>query len=233
MKTIGLIGGMSWESTAEYYRLINQRVREHCGGLHSARCLLWSFDFADMEQLQRDGDWARATQRMIDAACALARGGADFLVICTNTMHKMAADVEAAAALPVLHVADATAARLRAAGLRRAGLLATRFTMEEDFYRGRLQERHGLEVAIPAEKDRQFVHDVIYNELCCGVIRDESRREYAAIIRRLGRAGAEGVILGCTEVGLLIRQEHSELPVFDTTVIHAEAAADYALDRAS
>jgi aspartate racemase len=229
MKIIGLIGGMSWESTATYYRIINEAVRERLGGLHSARCVLWSFDFHDIETLQHRGDWDTATRRMIDAARALERAGADFLMICTNTMHKMAEDVQAAVRIPLLHIADATADAIRSAGLRKVGLLATRFTMEEEFYRGRLIEKHGLDVLIPDEAGREMVHEIIYSELCQGRVNDESRRRLCAIIRRLADAGAAGVILGCTEIGLLIGPEDSPLPLFDTTRIHARAAVDFAL----
>lgn len=229
MKTIGLIGGMSWESSLVYYRIINQRVAQRLGGLHSARCVLWSFDFDEIETLQQRGDWDAATERMIDAARAVQRAGADCVVICTNTMHKMADDVQAAVDLPLLHIADATAQRIKAADLPKVGLLGTRFTMEQDFYRGRLVDRHGLDVAIPTDADRQIVHDVIYDELCRGSVRDASRREYRAIIQRLVAQGCAGIILGCTEIGLLIQPEHSPVPLFDTALIHAEAAADFAL----
>jgi aspartate racemase len=229
MKTIGLVGGMSWESSLEYYRIVNERVRDRLGGLHSARCVMYSFDFDEIETLQQRGAWDEATHRMIDAARALERAGAEFVVICTNTMHMMAADVEAAIGIPLLHIADATAGRIKAQGLRTVGLLATRFTMEQDFYKGRLVEKHGLEVLVPPAEDRRVVHDVIYNELCRGQIRDESRQRFRQIIRRLAGEGVAGVILGCTEIGLLIKQADSPVPLFDTAVIHAEAAADFAL----
>ena len=229
MKTVGLIGGMSWESTVEYYRFINERVAQRLGGLHSAKCVLYSFDFAEIEALQHRGDWKEATRRMIHAAQAVERGGADFLVICTNTMHKMADDVQAAVSVPLLHIADATADRIKAQGLRKIGLLATRFTMEEEFYRGRLVERHGLDVVIPPETERHVIHEVIYNELCRGEIRDESRERFATIISGLAGAGCTGIILGCTEIGLLVKPEDSTVPLFDTARIHAEAAADEAM----
>lgn len=229
MKTIGLIGGMSWESTVTYYRVINEYVARQLGGLHSAQCLLWSFDFDPIHHFQQDGQWDAATQRMTAAAGALRRAGADFLVICANTMHKMADEVQAAAGLPLLHIADATAARIQAAGVRRVGLLGTRFTMDQDFYRGRLSARHGLEVHVPAEADRQFVHDVIYGELCRGGVADASHERFRAVLRALARAGCGGVILGCTELGLLITPEDSPVPLFDTAIIHAEAAAALAL----
>jgi aspartate racemase len=233
MKMIGLIGGMSWESSLEYYRIINERVAERLGGLHSARCILWSFDFDEIESLQHRGDWDRRHARMIDAARSLERAGADFLAICTNTMHRMAPDIEAAFASRCCTSPTQPPMRVRAAGMRRIGLLGTRFTMEQDFYRGRLSERHGLDVVIPDESGRQTVHDVIYNELCRGVIRAESRAAYREIIAALKSQGCEGVILGCTEIGLLIQASDSPLPLFDTTHIHAEAAADWCLSDAT
>ncbi|MFQ5805375.1 MAG: aspartate/glutamate racemase family protein [Phycisphaerae bacterium] len=229
MKTIGLIGGMSWKSTVEYYRIINQTVREKLGGLHSAQCVLWSFDFEEIEPLPERGDWVAATRRMIDAAWAVEKAGAAFLVICTNTMHTMADAVQAAVNIPLLHIADATADAIRAAGLTKVGLLATRFTMEQEFYKGRLSEKHGLAVLIPDQVERKIVHDVIYNELCRGCINEESRRQYRAIIRRLTDAGAQGIILGCTEIGLLVKPDDSPVPLFDTTPIHAQAAVEFAL----
>jgi len=229
MKTIGLIGGMSWESTAEYYRVINETVRARLGGLHSAACVMWSFDFHDIETLQHHGDWNLATQRMIDAARAVERAGADFIVICTNTMHMMADDVQAAVEIPLLHIADATADAIRRAGLGRVGLLATRFTMAGDFYKGRLIDKHGLDILIPDKAEREIVHEIIYNELCCGHVNDQSRQRFRAIVRRLADAGAEGIILGCTEIGLLVRPADSPVPLFDTTCIHARAAVEFAL----
>jgi aspartate racemase len=229
MKTIGLIGGMSWESTREYYRIINERVAARLGGLHSAQCVLYSFDFAEIEPLQQRGAWDEAARRLVDAARAVERAGADFLVICANTMHKLAEDVQAAVAIPLLHIADATAERIKQRGLRRVGLLATRFTMEEDFYTGRLAQKHGLEVLVPGAEERQFVHDAIYNELCRGYIREQSRRRFGLILRELAAGGCEGIVLGCTEIGLLVRPEDSSVPLFDTLVIHAEAAVELAL----
>ncbi len=229
MKTIGLIGGMSWESTVPYYRIINEAVRAKLGGLHSARCVLWSFDFQEIETLQHRGDWDLLAGQMVGAAEALERAGADFLVICTNTMHKLADAVEAAVEIPLLHVADATADAIHAAGLEKVGLLATRFTMEQAFYTGRLRDQHGLEVVIPDQQDREVVHDVIYSELCAGQIEDESRQRFGAIIRRLTDAGAQGIILGCTEIGLLVSPEDSPVELFDTTPIHARAAVEFAL----
>jgi aspartate racemase len=229
MKTIGLIGGMSWESSIEYYRIINEVVRRRLGGLHSAKCLMYSFDFEEIAALQRHDAWDQATSRMIDAGMTLAGAGAEFIVICTNTMHKMAPDLQAAVALPLLHIVDPTAERVKARGLRCVGLLATRFTMEEDFFVGRLTARFGLDVVVPSDTDRHTVHDIIFNELCRGLAKDESRRRLQVIIRQLHDQGVEGVILGCTELGLLIKPEHSPVPLFDTTVLHAEAAAEFAM----
>ena len=229
MQVIGLIGGMSWESSAEYYRLINQGVRARLGGMRSARCLMWSFDFGEIEALQHAGRWDEATKLMIDAARRLERGGADFFLICTNTMHRMADEVAAAIRLPLLHIADPTAERIVAAGLRRVGLLGTAFTMEQDFYKGRLRDRFGLEVLVPDEADRPVVHRIIYEELVQGIVRDESRQAYREVIGRLVEAGAEAVILGCTEIMLLVRPEDSAVPLFDTTALHAEAAVERAL----
>ena len=229
MRTIGLIGGMSWESTLEYYRLINQGVAGRLGGLHSARCLLYSVDFAEIERLQSAGDWEATATILADAAARLERGGADFIVLCTNTMHIVADAITAAVSVPLLHIADATANAIRAAGVRTVGLLGTRFTMEQEFYLGRLRDKHGLTVVVPEASDRELVHSVIYTELCRGEIRPQSRAAYAAVIDRLAAMGAEAVILGCTEIGLLIRPADTELPLFDTTRIHAEAAVERAL----
>lgn len=228
-KVIGLIGGMSWESSAEYYRIINESVRARLGGLHSARCLMWSFDFGEIEALQHAGRWDDATAEMVAAASRLERGGADFVVICTNTMHRMADHVEAAIGLPLLHIADPTAARIVAAGHRRVGLLGTAFTMEQDFYKGRLVERHGLEVLVPGENDRALVHRVIYDELVQGRVEAASRQTYREVIARLVERGAEAIILGCTEIMLLVGPDDSTVPLFDTTTIHAEAAVELAL----
>lgn len=230
MKTIGMLGGMSWESTVPYYRLINQRVQKRLGGLHSARILLYSLDFQEVERLQHAGEWDRAGTLLADAAQRLQTAGAGFLIICTNTMHKVAPAVEAATALPLLHIADPTALAVVAAGFRRVGLLGTRFTMEEDFYRERLQDEHGLEVLIPDAGDRLEVHRIIYEELCQGVVDDGSRAVYRGVIDRLIARGAEAVILGCTEISLLVEQKDSRVPLFDTTTLHARAAADHALD---
>jgi aspartate racemase len=229
MKTIGLIGGLSWESTAPYYRHLNEGVRERLGGLHSARIVLWSFDFAQVEALQAEGDWAAATRLMEDAARRLAGAGAELIVIASNTMHRMANEVEAAAGLPLVHIADATGLAVRAAGLRRPALLATRYTMEQDFYRGRLAARHGVEAMVPDEQGRELVHRIIYEELCVGIVRAQSKAAYLEEIERLRRQGADGVILGCTEVGLLLGPEDTDLPVFDTTRLHVEKVLDVAL----
>ncbi|KJS55806.1 aspartate/glutamate racemase family protein [Streptomyces rubellomurinus] len=228
MKTLGLIGGMSWESTAEYYRLLNGLTRDRLGGLHSARLVLYSVDFAEIEQLQTAGRWQEAGSVLADAARSLEAAGADLLLICTNTMHKVADQVAAAVSVPLLHLADATARAVRAAGVRRVGLLGTAFTMEQDFYRGRLAA-HGLDVLVPEAASRALVHRVIYEELCVGVVREESRADYRQVIGDLVAAGAEGIILGCTEIELLIGPEDSPVPVFPTTRLHAEAAVTAAL----
>jgi aspartate racemase len=229
MKTIGLIGGMSWESTVPYYRHINETVRARLGGLHSARAVLYSVDFHDIEQLQRAGDWDTAGQVLADAARRLQAAGAGCVVLCTNTMHKVAPAIEAACPLPLLHIADPTALAIRAAGLRTVGLLGTRFTMEQDFYCERLRQRNGLEVLTPAPEDRAIVHRIIYEELCVGIVSHASRREYRRIIGQLAARGAQGVILGCTEIGLLVGAEDTALPLFDTTALHACSAAEWAL----
>ncbi len=229
MKTIGLIGGMSWESSIEYYRIINEAVHQKLGGLHSAKSVMYSVDFAEIETLQHQGRWQEATQCMIDAAQHVERGGADFVVICTNTMHKMADEVQANISIPIVHIADATAEKVHAQGLAKIGLLGTRFTMEEEFYRGRLEKKHGLSVLVPSEGDRAIVHRVIYDELVVGKINPVSKAEYQRIISHLIQQGAEGIILGCTEIGLLVGQAESTAPLFDTTRIHALAAAEYAM----
>lgn len=229
MRTLGLIGGMSWESTVSYYREINEGVKQHLGGLHSARLLLFSVDFHEIEQLQRAGEWQKAGGVLAQAASALERAGAEGLVICTNTMHKVAAQVQSAVSIPLLHIADPTAAAIKAAGLTRIGLLGTRFTMEQDFYRKRL-ESHGLEVLIPDQEDRAVVHAVIYDELCLGTVREESRKKYLDIIDRLVGNGAQAIILGCTEISLLIRSTDTRVPLFDTTTIHAADAVRWSLE---
>lgn len=229
MKTLGLIGGMSWESSAEYYRLINQGVRDRLGPTASARLVLWSFDFAEIAALQAAGQWRALDALMVDAARRLEAAGAEALVICTNTMHKSAPEIEAACALPLLHIADPTAEALKAGGHTRVALLGTAFTMEQAFYRARLEERHGLEVLIPEAEDRALVHRVIYEELVAGRIEEASREAYRTVISRLVARGATAVILGCTEIMLLIGPEDSTVPLFDTTRLHAEAAVALAL----
>ncbi|UCG34005.1 MAG: aspartate/glutamate racemase family protein [Phycisphaerales bacterium] len=229
MKLIGLIGGMTWQSTLEYYRLINEMVGERLGGHHSARLLLHSVDFEPIEQAQHEARWNETADMLADAARALARGGADFIVLCTNTMHKVADAVESAAGRPLIHIADATAAAIQRRNLKRVALLGTRFTMEDDFYKARLQQRFGLVVLVPPEPDRQQIHRVIYDELSYGRTEPQSRQSYQNIIAALADRGAQGVILGCTEIPLLIRQQDVSIPVFDTTRLHAEAAVAEAL----
>ena len=226
---IGLIGGMSWESSAEYYRIINREVRSRLGGVHSARSLMWSVDFGEIERLQHLGDWDELTKRMQDAALRLERGGADFVLLCTNTMHLMANEVAAAIAIPLLHIADPTAAKIKAAGFRKVGLLGTAFTMEREFYKGRLEQVFGLDVLVPDANDRRVVHDIIYKELVAGEVRAESRTAYREVIARLITRGAQAIILGCTEIILLVSGDDSSVPLFDTTTIHAIAAVDRAL----
>jgi aspartate racemase len=228
MKRIGLIGGMSWESSAVYYRLVNELVRERLGGLHSADCLMLSVDFAEVQQLQVQGRWEDAGRMLAEAARVLEGGGADFVVLCTNTMHKVADAVSEAVSVPLLHLADVTAAAVSAAGIRTVGLIGTAFTMEQPFYRDRLAG-HGLSVLVPSDGDQALVHRVIFDELCLGVVSDASRSAYLEVIDRLALDGAEGVVLGCTEIELLIRQEHTPVPVFPTTRLHAEAAVELAL----
>jgi aspartate racemase len=229
MKTIGLLGGMSWESTVPYFQVLNREVGRRLGGLHSARILLLSLDFQEIETLQHQGRWEELGTILAREARTIQEAGADFLVLCTNTMHLVAPAIEAAIQIPLLHIADATALRIREAGLSRVGLLGTRFTMEEPFYRGRLQEHHGLEVMVPPAEDRALVHRVIYEELVLGKILPASRREYQRIAKALEREGAQGVILGCTEIGLLLKPGDAGVPLFDTALIHAEAAVEMAL----
>jgi aspartate racemase len=229
LKTIGLIGGMSWESTVPYYRQINQAVKERLGGLHSAKIILYSVDFHDIEQLQRAGDWEAAGDMLAKIGRSLELAGADLLVLCTNTMHMVAASIEGAVSIPLLHIADPTAVRIKQAGHAVVGLLGTRFTMEQDFYRGRLGERHGLRVLTPPQADRDIVHRVIYEELCRGEVSADSRREYQRIMAGLVEQGAQAIILGCTEISLLVGQEDASVPLFDTTAIHALAAAEQAV----
>ncbi|QUT16654.1 aspartate/glutamate racemase family protein [Rahnella inusitata] len=229
MKTLGLIGGMSWESTVPYYRMINEHVKQQLGGLHSAKLFLYSVDFYEIEKLQMAGDWQQAGEILGNAANALARAGAEVIVVCTNTMHKVADDIERIGGLPLLHIADATAEKIKGQGLRKIGLLGTRFTMEQDFYRGRLQDIHQIEVVTPDEADRVIVHRIIYEELCLGIVNDASREEYRQIIAKLELQGVEGIILGCTEITLLVGAADASVPVFDTTAIHALAAAEFSL----
>ena len=231
MKTIGLIGGLSWESSIEYYRIINQETQKRLGGLHSAQCLMYSFDFGEIEALQSAGDWEAASKRIVEAARKLQLADADCIVICSNTMHLMADAVETALGIPLIHIADATAKSILASGFQKVGLLGTRFTMEKDFYRGRMIERFGLDVLTPAARERFIVHDIIYEELVRGVIRAESRGKYQRVINQLRDSGAEAVILGCTEIGLLLKPQDCALPLFDTTVLHALAAVDWALEE--
>jgi aspartate racemase len=228
---IGLIGGMSWESSAEYYRIINQTVRNRLGEPHSASILMWSVDFEPIERLQHQGDWAALGEEMAAGARRLENGGADFLVLCTNTMHRLAGDISRAVSIPLLHIADPTGEAIVAAGVKRVGLLGTRFTMEQAFYRDRLVERFGLEVLVPDKADRTTVHDIIYRELISGVVSETSRQAYRAVIARLIESGAQAIILGCTEIMLLVKAEDSAVPLFDTTTLHALAAVDRSLER--
>ena len=229
MKTLGLIGGMSWESTVPYYRLINEGVKARLGGLHSARLVLYSVDFAQVEVLQRAGDWAAAGDLLAQAARTLQTAGAQAIVLCTNTMHKVAPAIEAAVQLPLLHIADATADAIVAQGLKRVALLGTRFTMEQDFYKSRLFEQYGLDVMVPNPTERAAVHRIIYEELCLGQIRESSREVYRSIIRGLVEQGAQAIVLACTEIGLLVSAQDCTVPLFDSTVLHAQAAVDWAL----
>jgi len=229
MKTIGLIGGMSWESSGEYYRLINEMVHERLGGFHSAESVMLSVDFAEIELMQREGRWEEMAQRLAKAAKSLESSGADFILLCTNTMHKVADEIQADMRVPLIHIADPTARRIRAEGLHKVGLLGTRYTMEEDFYKKHLVEEFGLEVIIPDAPEREVVHRVIFDELVLGKINPASKAEYMEIIEAMVEKGAQGVILGCTEIGLLIHPEDARVPLFDTTRIHAEAAVEYAL----
>lgn len=229
MKTIGLIGGMSWESTVLYYQLINEGVKQRLGGLHSARIILYSVDFAEVEHLQRTGNWQAAGELLAQAAHKLQGAGAEALVLCTNTMHKVANAIEAAVQIPLLHIADPTAVRIRQAGLGKVGLLGTRFTMEQDFYKVRLQQRHGLQVLVPPASEREEVHRIIYEELCLGQVLDDSRSAYKRVMADLVAQGAQAIILGCTEIALLVTQDDASVPLFDTTAIHAQHAVEWAL----
>jgi aspartate racemase len=231
MKTIGMIGGMSWESSIEYYRIINETVRDELGGLHSARSIMYSVEFAEIETLQHQDRWDDAAKIMIAAARSIENGGADFGIICTNTMHKLYDIVQQNIRIPMLHIADATAETIQAKGNKKIALLGTRFTMLEDFYKGRLEDKYDLDVIIPSPEDMEIVHHVIYDELCAGIIDPDSKQKYADIIQRLVAEGAEGIILGCTEIGLLVKQADSPVPLFDTTEIHAKAAVKYALEN--
>jgi len=233
MKTIGLLGGMSWESTVGYYRAINEGVREALGGLHSAKIVLHSVDFAPIEAMQHRGDWQGAAQVLSEAAVSVQAAGADFLLLCTNTMHKVIPQIEAAVDIPILHIADATAAELVAEDIDSVGLLGTAFTMEQDFYKGRLAERHGLKVLVPGAADRETVHRVIFGELCLGETREASKREYLRIIDALADQGAQAVILGCTEIAMLVCQQDTRVKLFDTTAVHAQKAVEFALAGSS
>lgn len=229
MKTIGLIGGMSWESTVTYYQIINRVIKEELGGFHSAKILLYSVDFHEIEECQTQNDWGRSAKILAEAAVNLEKAGADFIIICTNTMHKVVAYIESRIKIPLIHIAEATAEELKKNSISKVALLGTKYTMEQDFYKEKLI-KDGIEVFIPEEEDREIVNSVIYNELCLGEIKSDSKKEYLRIIKLLASKGAQGVILGCTEIGLLINQEDIPLPVFDTTQIHAQKAALYALD---
>lgn len=229
MKLIGIIGGMSWESSLEYYRIMNETVRARLGGLHSARVLIYSVDFHEIEACQAAGDWTAAADMLCDVAVSLERGGAEMIVIATNTMHKVAPKVQDSVQIPLVHIADAVAKTIEGQNLKRVGLLGTRFTMEENFLKGHLQTNYGLEVIIPDQEERSRVHDIIYHELCLGTINPDSKRDYIDIIQRMGQSGAQGVILGCTEIPLLVQQQDVALPLFDTTTIHAQKAVDLAL----
>jgi len=229
MKIIGLIGGMSWESSSEYYRIINEEVKKRLGGLHSAKCVLYSVDFKEIEICQRNGEWEKAAQILTDAARSLEAAGADLIVICTNTMHRVADEIQAGIHIPLLHIADITAQQVLSNGIKTIGLLGTRYTMEQDFYKSRL-EAQGIKVLVPKETDRVIVNAVIYNELCLGQIIDESRARYKRIIKDLIDQGAVGIILGCTEIGLLVKPEDSTMPLFDTTLLHAIGAVNFALE---
>lgn len=229
MKTIGMLGGMSWESTNTYYRLLNEGVKQGLGGLHSAKVFLYSVDFEEIEQLQHKGDWPATAEILSQAASRIESAGADFLMICTNTMHKVAEDVEAAISIPLLHIADATAQALQDDGIKRVGLLGTRFTMEQDFYKGRVSDKFGIEVLVPDSNSQDAIHRVIYEELCLGRIEDASRQYFLEVIDSLAAQGAEAIILGCTEIAMLVDQMDTKVPLYDTTRIHCQAAVDLAL----
>ena len=230
MKTIGLIGGMSWESTANYYQIINREVKARLGGLHSGKVCLYSVDFAEIETLQHQGRWDDTAIILAQAAKSVEAGGADFILICTNTMHKVADQIQQAVNVPLVHIADATAEQLVVDGIKKVGLLGTRFTMEQDFYKQRLIDKFGVDVVVPSSDDQTIVHDVIYNELCKGEVHDDSRQHYLTIIEKLVEQGAEAVILGCTEIAMLVEPQHTDVKLYDTTEIHAKAAVEKALD---
>ena len=230
MKTIGLIGGMSWESSLEYYRIINETAKLKLGGLHSAQCLMYSVDFEEIEVLQHQNKWEELTNIMVGSAEKLKNGGVDFIIICTNTMHKMASDIESRVGIKVLHIAEVTGEKIIQEGMRKVGLLGTKFTMEQDFYKKVLRDKFSIDVIIPDENEREIVHEIIYNELCKGIISEDSKEKYIKIINNLALKGAEGVVLGCTEIPLLIKQEDVNILVFDTTTIHAISAVEFALD---
>lgn len=230
MKTIGMLGGMSWESTLSYYRALNEGIKSQLGGFHSARICLVSVDFDELEQLQHRDAWDEIAAILSAAAQDVERGGAEFLLICTNTMHRVAPEIQRAVSIPLLHIADATALALQRDGLTRVGLLGTRFTMEQEFYKGRLSDTFGIEVLVPGAAERARIHEVIYHELCLGVIDDRARQDFLDIIQRLASSGAEAVILGCTEIAMLVQQRHTAIPLYDTTAIHAQAAVELALD---
>jgi aspartate racemase len=229
MKTIGLIGGMSWESSMEYYRIINEGIKSRLGGLNSARCILFSVNFGDIEKLQVEGKWDEAAIILADAGRSLEKAGADCVVLCTNTMHKVATQIQSAVNIPLIHITDTTANKIQSQGIIKVGLLGTRFTMEEDFYKYRLTDQYKLDVIIPDFDEREMIHHAIYDELCLGIIKTETHKRFISAIQHLGEKGVEGIILGCTEIGLLVRQDDVHLPIFDTTLIHATAAVDFAL----
>ena len=224
MKTIGLIGGISWESTVTYYQIVNETIKRELGGLHSAKVLLYSVDFAEIEEYQANGEWAKSAEVLSKAAANLEKAGADYIIICTNTMHKVAPEIQTCISIPVIHIAEATADELKLNGISKVGLLGTKYTMTQEFYKSKLIDA-GIDVVIPNQEGVEIVNDIIYNELCLGIISGESKQKYLAIIAELEQNGAQGVILGCTEIGLLIQQKDTKLPVFDTTQIHATKAA--------
>ena len=229
MKTIGLLGGMSWESTASYYKVLNEGVKSRLGGLNSAKVVLFSVNFDEIEKLQHQGKWDETAVLLSDAAESVEKAGADFLMICTNTMHKVVPEIESRISIPVLHIADATANVLQADGIEKVGLLGTRFTMEKDFYKGRLTNNFGMDVVVPSSEDQDTVHTIIYDELCKGVIKESSKKQYLTIIDKLYAEGAQAVILGCTEIALLVNQQDTQVPLYDTTEIHAKQGVEYAL----